>query len=647
MKKILSVFLIITVVASLFAFPVYAEDATATAAADGYVTFSLSDGTTATKTSFLMNKQFSSKDTKDDLKADGYSLSNVDTYSDTYGLARRNSSGAMSVFYKGATFGGAYTLETVAAKGHNWGYLYFNYVNSDNYYRIDTKSDSSSSATLKIQKKVGGTLSSLLTDSEGATVDSKTISMGTNGKMTYKVSLSPDATTGDLSITVTMTNSAGVSKTYTVTDKKTDTYSPMTSGYIGYGNSYVNISSSKENQVNSFKVYPGTSANNISGVFKNDGVETNEYTSGKTTFGLPVALIGESPSFIAALYDGNDMVDVKILDLADINAGDVKLFDKAGKKVKVFMWESLTNVTPIDLPFELPKVIRPSELLDEKKVIFIGNSFTYWGRNVLNKDRSILTQSARSNDTGYFYQICKANGLDVSVTNWTFGSHALYNLFGDTACTVSGSCNGVNHESYLTDTYFDYVFIQQGRGTTSASNLIPDIEYIMELFKKSNPNVKFLFLGYSAYYGIDEDDTVNTAYENILEQYDDIEALGIEVVDWGKLVAGIINGEYAVPGGVKTYNKSSFIVDDGYHPNMLTGYITALSAYTAITGQSAVGQSYSFYNDTTAHSSFDTAAYIEDYYPTNTTNFTDIFASASDMKGIQTLIDQVVTGNNQ
>ena len=122
MKKILSVLIVITLIASLFALPVFAEGTT-----EGYVKFSLSDGTAKTKNSFILNRQFDSNDSKAELTADGYSLSNVDTYSDTLGLARHETSGKMSVIYKGATFGGNYTFEVVGGKAHGWGFVYVNY----------------------------------------------------------------------------------------------------------------------------------------------------------------------------------------------------------------------------------------------------------------------------------------------------------------------------------------------------------------------------------------------------------------------------------------------------------------------------------------------------------------------------------------
>jgi len=101
----------------------------------------------------------------------------------------------------------------------------------------------------------------------------------------------------------------------------------------------------------------------------------------------------------------------------------------------------------------------------------------------------------------------------------------------------------------------------------------------------------------------------------------------------------------AVPGGEQQYFKNTFIVskskDDGFHPNMFTGYLTALFAYCAITGESAVGQTYAFCNDTSISSKFNFESYKSQYYTYDTfTNFTDVFASEADMNGLQQLVDQ-------
>ena len=59
--------------------------------------------------------------------------------------------------------------------------------------------------------------------------------------------------------------------------------------------------------------------------------------------------------------------------------------------------------------------------LQGKKVIFIGNSYTFCGYNVLTKQNDVLTQAERSNDQGYFYQLCKANFIKVHTKDCFIG----------------------------------------------------------------------------------------------------------------------------------------------------------------------------------------------------------------------------------
>ena len=275
-----------------------------------------------------------------------------------------------------------------------------------------------------------------------------------------------------------------------------------------------------------------------------------------------------------------------------------------------------------------------NHMLNGKKIIFIGNSHTYYGKTVLEKKQTVRSQAARSNDHGYFYQICKNNGAEVSVTNWTYGNHGFTDLFD--VCAANRGCNGVKHLDYLTDRTFDYVVLQYGTSAKEAAVFLEECEMAMKPFQDANPDVKFVFL------------VSRRAHEKNmpwLTALEDLEEKGVTVVDWGGLVDDLITGSVAVPGGSCTYNQNSFIVcksaSDGYHPNMLSGYITSLMTYCAITGESAVGQDYSFCGDPSVNSAFGFAGFIATYYiyQDATTNFDDIFASSADMQGLQTLID--------
>jgi hypothetical protein len=95
--------------------------------------------------------------------------------------------------------------------------------------------------------------------------------------------------------------------------------------------------------------------------------------------------------------------------------------------------------------------------LHGKKILFIGNSYTFYGNTVIHKGYTVLTRERRDNDPGYFYQLCKANGVDVSVTNWTFGSHNLTDFFAENGCDAHRDCHGHRHQDYLEDGYIYYV----------------------------------------------------------------------------------------------------------------------------------------------------------------------------------------------
>lgn len=281
--------------------------------------------------------------------------------------------------------------------------------------------------------------------------------------------------------------------------------------------------------------------------------------------------------------------------------------------------------------------------LDGKKVIFIGNSFIYYGNAVCEKKWKVLSQEERSNDEGYFYQLCKANGENVAVTNFTFGGHALSD-FTSHNCKPDRDCKGTDHFSYLTDREFDYVVIGPGIGDSSAETFLQDVKYIMEMFKKANPKVKFLCLVNTRFYETAE---TRAASQEILNKLKSVEEMGVKIVDWGKIANDLITGETEIKGSVFEYNKNSFIVSksakDGFHPNQLSGYITSLMTYCAITGKSAVGMPYNFVGDASfstdpAYRSF--AEYVTKYYTYDTsTDYCRILQSESDMTELQKLID--------
>ena len=277
--------------------------------------------------------------------------------------------------------------------------------------------------------------------------------------------------------------------------------------------------------------------------------------------------------------------------------------------------------------------------LDGKRFIFIGDSFVYYGNAVTRKEGEGLAYEKRIHDVGYFYQICKANGADVEIVNWTFGGHGPSAIFADT-CPLNKSCHGENHMSYLKDKRFDYVVVSGGRHSPACKKILEDIKKVHDYFRKENEKTKFVYLVSSGAHNVSVEYTLPTTTLNNLKT---LESWGFIIVDWGLVVRDTIDGIAKIDTGTN-YTKTSFVVArherDGFHPNPLAGYITALMTYSAITGEKAAGQRYDFCSDGSINQRFDFEYYKEEYYKVDNTNFPEIFASPRDMLKLQELIDR-------
>jgi hypothetical protein len=281
-------------------------------------------------------------------------------------------------------------------------------------------------------------------------------------------------------------------------------------------------------------------------------------------------------------------------------------------------------------PLEAPT--QAAKALDGKKVIFFGNSHTYYGRTVQDKGQTATIED-RVNDQGLFYQFCKANGIDVSVTNYTFGEHELADFYTG-SCAAGKGHDGYNHLTDIGDFNYDYVVLQQGTKDPE-NDLVGDVQKMKNLFAGVNPNVKVIFLVHQRAY------TNDYAW---LAKVKELENIGVTVVDWGGMLADILDGDVTVPDSTFTYDQNSFIISksssDGYHPNLLTGYITTLMTYCAITGEKAEGQLWNLGADHSILGDAALASYRSAYYKyNNVTNFDTILKSETEMTALQKLID--------
>ena len=376
----------------------------------------------------------------------------------------------------------------------------------------------------------------------------------------------------------------------------------------------------------------------LRGIFETLGaqVQWNAETSTVTATKGEITIILQIGNPVATVNGSEKTLDVPAKIVGGRTLVPVRFVSESlGCKVE-WIGDSRSVVITSQLQSPVAENNKVKELLDGKKVIIIGNSYVYYGNCVIPKARTAYTWEDRIHDKGYFYQLCKENGAEVEVVNWCFTGHTMYNTF-DGACDGSVECKGVFHESHLEDRYFDYVIVSPHASEGEERGVAKNFEYIMNFFREANPNVKFVCLGNHAVHGVTK---FKTQFKGISDYYLTLQEKGVIIADWGAVVKGVLDGGL-VPGATQEYNINTFVNNkDGYHENALSGYLTALTAFCAITGESAVGQPYKFCGDASLGERYDLVKYRKQFYKApEDTNFLEVFNSESDMKGLQKLVD--------
>ncbi|MCF0174502.1 MAG: hypothetical protein HUJ95_04090, partial [Bacteroidales bacterium] len=266
------------------------------------------------------------------------------------------------------------------------------------------------------------------------------------------------------------------------------------------------------------------------------------------------------------------------------------------------------------------------------KVLFLGNSLTYYGEVIVDVSGS-PTQTE-----GVFAKIAKADGRsDIKVTNFCYGSAGYFD--GRSKASADGLPSTMsNYGIYqlLTNLYPNYY----GKGTTMDS--IYDQDYVVLQQRGSNvaqtyqhaknimslfpPTVKFFVM--TTHY--------DYIHSNVMSANDKLNQNdGVEIIPWGQLVTNVWNNQ--IYGMGYKYKKSDFIITkDNQHPNYLTGYIEALMTYCLIFKTSAVGKPYNFVKKT-----------FGSYYTDQSeTQFNIVLSDAEEMRKIQILIDGYLAGKS-
>ena len=265
--------------------------------------------------------------------------------------------------------------------------------------------------------------------------------------------------------------------------------------------------------------------------------------------------------------------------------------------------------------------------LDGKKIMFAGNSLTYYGEIVINDNGS------PTNKKGIFEKIAEFFGDKVTVTNFTYGSagftdgrdkastdgipssykdYGLYQLMLELHPNHYNNQNGAAMDSF----YDQDIVVFQQRGASISSSY----DQVMQLAALFPEDTQFAVI-------ITHYDTKNTSTSSALKK---TLADGWKVIPAGDLVTDLWNGKIA--NTEFKYTKNDFVITkDNVHPNYLTGYVKALMTYCTLTSRSAVGADYSFVNRSTSY-----------YANANETQFEEVLASSTEMLRIQELIDSYI-----
>ena len=263
---------------------------------------------------------------------DGNSVLDVDA---NKGNALKLNGNSASLRYDGAEFSGDYTINLKAFVGYNNINYYFNYKDSDNYYRL-YQSGVEQNNPVKLFKVYNGTEIPIATGIRpNYPIDSST-----------KIKLTNN-TDGSLTIDITgITNDNNGEFTYTDSDN------PIKGGKI-----YISTQWGGSLKVNYINVYPTAYAENPSDItfdvyVNGEKAEGDTIAKGAVSIGMPKKYAGLQNKVIAVLYDNYQMKNIKVMEASDFWSKDsIEVFDTTdcsdNAEMSIMMWNSFGEIRPI------------------------------------------------------------------------------------------------------------------------------------------------------------------------------------------------------------------------------------------------------------------------------------------------------------
>lgn len=218
----------------------------------------------------------------------------------------------------------------------------------------------------------------------------------------------------------------------------------------------------------------------------------------------------------------------------------------------------------------LEAVTGGSVKLAGKRIVVIGNSQLYKGWAVKPKQ----------NAGGYLEKIISSyEGAGATVYNYTCPYCNIAKQETSSGCKSGNPCRHENGAlGYFTGmkkkSDIDYV-IASGPATRD-KKIKTEMKKVKEIF----PNARIIFLLQEFdYYQKKEGITNAKYYKNELSKY--------EIADWGQVAHYYI--------GTSSYDRHHFVLNDDRHPNLLSGFITAATAYAYLTNTSATRLKHDFF----------------------------------------------------
>ncbi len=253
--------------------------------------------------------------------------------------------------------------------------------------------------------------------------------------------------------------------------------------------------------------------------------------------------------------------------------------------------------------------------LKGKNILFIGNSQIYFGE-VVKKGNA-----GKKDPDGQFFKLAKLveNSDEINVYDCTYGG-----------VTISKAFSYCKKDLKIAKNEVDYVLVSNG-ATQSYHKIKDSLKSIKDYYSKAKKYI-YLLQEYAYHPG-----ATGKGKSYAEKDRKDAKDAKYTVADWGGVVHAFIQKKDYTLWDFRVHQKKDSNGDEiRRHPNLLSGYITAASAYSIITNTPATKLPHNLY----------TKAQLNDYknkkYKSGVkTNFVSIMQNAQKMSDIKKKIEEL------